>query len=128
MKEEYSKWITDNYPSTAEAYGQCYNATEEMKKVFPELIQVKGYYHSPLWGVRQHWWLQTTDGEIIDPTQHQFPGINLLDIPDKENYQELTEEPIGKCINCGKLIFENEYSSNICSRYCADQFHRSLAG
>ena len=128
MKKEYVDWIKNHYPTSADAYGQCYDATYFMVKDFPELKRIHGYYHSPIWGTRQHWWLQTDDGEIIDPTQHQFPGVNLLDVPNKEIYRDVTEDemPIGKCMNCGELIFKGGYSSNICSELCADQFHYSL--
>ena len=84
-----------------------------MLKTFPELKRVRGSYLCPIWGERWHWWLITANGDIIDPTVDQFPSKGIGE------YIELTEDspiPVGRCMNCGNLIYTQEYT---CSEKCA---------
>lgn len=112
MMSEYEDWITDN---VTKPYGKCAEYTEEMQKVFPELIKVRGHYYCIIWGERAHWWLKTINGVIIDPTKSQFPSNGT------GKYVEHTEgspEPTGKCVNCGKYIFDGSYH---CSDKCVSE-------
>jgi hypothetical protein len=89
--------------------GTCQWAVIEMVTAFPELRKVRGHYNG--W---PHWWCATPDGTIVDPTRKQFgdPG---------GDYVEYTgPDPIGKCMECGELVWTREQSgsSAACSREC----------
>lgn len=100
-KEKYDKWITENVP---EAYGTCQEVTEKMLAAFPELERVRGYYYCLTWGEREHWWLKTKEGAIVDPTATQFPtkgnGVYAELDPD-------AKEPTGMCPECGEYVYDN---------------------
>ena len=108
----YNEWIKQKDLTKEQAYGACYKTCVEMQAVFPELILTKGYYLCYRRGVRNHWWLKTEDGQVIDPTKNQFPsnGIGF--------YQEFEENepiPTGKCHNCGDFCYNNDFC---CSENC----------
>lgn len=113
-----SLWIQIYGPKTpTEAQGKCQEYVEKMKKDFPELTVRAGFYYDAIWGARQHWWLETGDGEIIDPTVIQFPGGAGAE---PGNYQFIPEEerPIGLCANCGELVYSGAPSEMLCSERC----------
>lgn len=115
----YELWIAllDLNPETA--LGRCKEFAEDMQSEFPELRLVRGYYHDPQWGKREHWWLMLED-RIIDPTAIQFPSAG------QGRYEELPEgeeEPTGKCLNCGEHTYG---TSKFCSPRCEAQFRESL--
>ncbi len=119
MLETYKKWIAENVKGNG--YGECSEITEQMAEAFPELTRVRGHYYCSAWGERTHWWLVTSDDEIIDPTVEQFPskGKGVYD-----SWVEGTEEPTGKCPNCGGYCYGSRYfCSNSCgveySAYCS---------
>lgn len=96
---KYHEWISKNVPY---AYGTCKEVTERMQVAFPELARVRGYYICAFWGKREHWWLKTNDGTIIDPTAAQFPTKG------RGAYEELlpdAKEPTGKCPECGIYVY-----------------------
>ena len=98
-------------------YGKCKEYVDYISDRIPELEKVRGFYHCPLWGKRQHWWLKDKDGNIFDPTVSQFPskGIGTYEEYDPEIH--LT--PIGKCLNCGDLIYESKgYGDSACDEEC----------
>lgn len=73
--------------------GTCREATEAMVKAFPELRRVRGHYS---WC--PHWWCETPDGTVVDPTARQFTSGGV--------YVEYTgPEPLGKCMNCGDYVW-----------------------
>jgi len=116
MKEEYKKWIDKNVPwEQRQVYGTCEKYSKLMKAEFPGLILVKGFFVNNLDEPFQHWWLKDEEGKVIDPTVHQF----LF----KGTYREVVgEEPIGKCMNCGDLIYASRYDSRyFCSSRCHDE-------
>ena len=87
-----------------------------MVEAHPELRRVRGYYKHPDVGSIGHWWCKTVDGEIIDPTAAQFPQGGT--------YQEWQDgvdfDPIGKCLECGELIWnpgESPYEKDIEQEY-----------
>jgi hypothetical protein len=97
--------------------------TARMQEAFPELTLVYGNYYCPIWGKRWHQWLVTADGEIVDPTAHQFPSNGT-----GEYVARLPEElPVGKCANCGEEYYE-PYDGTVCSARCGDAFSESLMG
>jgi hypothetical protein len=125
MKPEYAAWIEENCPGSQA--GLCGSKSVAMQKAFPELILCRGYYSSPVDGVRGHWWLKTAEGEIVDPTVSQFAmGVSgVYEEYDQEVHGEL---PIGKCMNCGSEVFQsaNPPSSCMCSEACAVSFDAYL--
>jgi hypothetical protein len=118
MKIEYENWISVNVPDYESAYGHCQEVCQNMLKIFPELILAKGFYEDPIIGDRQHWWLKTEKGEIIDPTVKQFPSMGMFP------YRELTENdilPKGRCMNCGALSY---YHSCACCEECDKELEK----
>ena len=111
MKQEYQQWI-DSLP--ARVTGECAKRTFEMQARFPELIRVRGEYLCMIWGSREHWWLKTTKGEIIDPTAKQFPTLGNCEYLERD---ESLPEPTGTCPNCGDYC----YTHRTC---CSDQCHK----
>jgi len=118
--DKYQEWISQSIPSRAHALGQCAGVTLDMQADFPELIRVRGQYHCPIWGERDHWWLKDPDGNVIDPTAKQFPSGGIGE------YQEWNEgdpEPTGQCPNCGNRCYNG---ASVCSRECASEYTRYL--
>lgn len=134
MDERYREFIDQNYASYEQCYGRCHEASARMKESFPELNIVKGWVFCS-WGRRDHSWLETVDGEKIDPTGKQFPGWPMLIY---EAWQSGMEVCVGRCMNCGNDIYRVVQSldpddpandvgdTSICSDECADDFTRSL--
>lgn len=112
----YESWIAEHYPTRESAYGRCADATEAMQRAFPELRRVRGHFICAAWGERQHWWLVTADGTIVDPTLAQFPSVGFY-VP----WAEGAMEPTGKCPNCGEFVYD---SGTVCSDACADAYAR----
>lgn len=126
MKDAYETWIKEH--CTGSQAGFCRPKSEAMREAFPELILCKGYYSSPADGSRGHWWLKTPDGQIVDPTAAQFLMGRL------GSYEEYDPEihgplPIGKCMNCGDAVYEenNPPASCMCSEVCARAFDDYLS-
>lgn len=105
----YYDWIHAN---VEDEFGQCAEITERMNKVFPELRRVRGHYYDAIWGEREHWWLVTSDGSVIDPTFKQFPtkGKGAY-VP----WRDGAPEPTGICMDCGSAVFNKDY---FCSKEC----------
>lgn len=126
---KYERWIEeylekkcpktlDGSPSTL---GMCGGATSDMVGAFPELRRVRGYAMTADGGSPAHWWCETPQGQVIDPTQSQF---------DKNGgviyYEEYSEEkhgplPIGKCYNCGFYTYKEDYSESFCTVECEQE-------
>lgn len=120
MLQSYQDWIKLNVEDDPK--GQCMEVTEEMEAVFPELTRVRGHYYCTAWGERQHWWLVTASGEVVDPTAAQFPSKGT------RVYEPLAEdapEPTGLCPNCGGFIYGG---GQVCSDACGVAFTASLMG
>lgn len=116
--ETYNKWITDNIKNNG--LGQCAKATEIMNNDFPELVRVRGHYNCPIWGLREHWWLTTPEGNIIDPTARQFPSKGFGDYTP---WDESREEPTGTCPNCGGYAYNG---NTTCSEKCFKEYKTYL--
>lgn len=106
---KYRAWIKDN---VTETYGRCAEVTQQMAAAFPELTRVRGHYYCFAWGEREHWWLTTPDGEIIDPTAAQFPSRGRGHY---EPWDESRPEPTGMCPNCGGYCYDG---NTCCSDSC----------
>lgn len=109
--DEYNEWIMDNVDENP--VNQCERLTLLMRESFPELIRVRGHV---LDGEKKypHWWLKTENGDIVDPTAHQFCFVF-----DYEEWDEARDEPTGKCPNCGEYSFKSKY---FCSDSCREEF------
>lgn len=108
-RQDYEAWIQEH---AAIPYGRCAALTQEMAAAFPELTRVRGHYYCFGWGEREHWWLTTPDGTVIDPTKAQFPSQGL------GHYEPLDEsqpEPTGICPQCGDQVFDG---GTCCSEDC----------
>ena len=118
MKPEYREWMAQNPFGP----GQCREATEAMQAAFPELRRVRGHVY--LWNTDKqppHWWLVDTEGEVVDPTAHQFP--TLLGY---EPHDESRGEPVGMCAECGGYIYPTDGWSDTttCSERCFESYTR----
>lgn len=119
---KYQNWIMENVPDYQAAYGKCKAVTSAMNKQFPELTRVSGFYHCSIWGRRQHFWLRTDQGEIIDPTAKQFPSGGM------GKYEEIIDSkliPTGVCPNCGQETYEERY---FCSESCNMSYATYIMG
>lgn len=130
MSEAHDVWITAFVlEHEHKVMGRCREAVVLMKQAFPELLVSRGHV-STIWGMRAHWWLLTPEGEVVDPTASQYPGI----------FEYLPWEPgdevqVGKCMNCGEEIWEPTDSldgpppqKSICSPKCNDEMMEYLDG
>ena len=111
IKNKYTDWI-NNY--TGDIYRKCVEVTKEMVLLFPELHIVKGMV-TIMENDKdyQHQWLVDSEGNIVDPTAHQWLGI--------VKYKEIKEEddkPIGKCIECGEWVYGCFVGGVCCSSVC----------
>lgn len=119
MDNDYQKWIDDNVPTFAHAYGSCSEMTALMRHAFPELTRVRGHYQT-----YPHWWLTAPNGEIVDPTARQFWDTTGVYHP----HNEAGGEPLGRCYNCGEYVW-GEVGSVFCSEACRTETaaHMKLA-
>jgi len=102
------------------AYGNCKTICKKVKEKFPELKLIRGYYRCFVWGKRMHWWLETQEGKIIDPTAIQFPSRGTgIYMP----HNDSQPEPTGKCPHCGDYIYDGGYTH----KECHDAFVASLS-
>src|SRR5690242_16307709 len=107
MTTQYQEWIADNVPVCPR--GLCGPMTLAMCEEFPELRRVRGHYVDVDGHQHPHWWCETRDGDVVDPTAAQFglPG---------EYVEHVGQEPIGKCINCGGYCYTDSVCSDACGR------------
>ena len=112
---KYKLWIDDNYPTAESQLNKCRQASESMKKAFPELRIVRGFVNFRY----QHWWCVDAKNKIVDPTAKQFSLYGIKKII----YDEIPEEdmPIGRCMNCGELSY---YHRDACCEECAHELLR----
>lgn len=110
---EFESWIADHYQTPESAKLNCMEATESMAAAFPELRRVRGHAMVGLHD-RPHWWLVKTDGEIVDPTAHQW-GVQ------PSSYCEIpldAEEPHGKCYECGVELYRSRGAQSYFCENC----------
>ena len=116
--ELYWDYIRKVRQSGKNPYGNCSEWCDEMKKVFPELKKVRGWYRCAVWGKREHWWLEDSLGCIVDPTAHQFPTRGHTGLCEYEKHIEGSPEPTGKCMECGNYCYKG-------NPFCSDKCHES---
>jgi len=101
--------------------GKCKELSEKYIADNPDsgLRLVRGYYHCPLWGKQDHWWVETPNGTIVDPTVKQFPTAGA-----GAEYEEFNGAV--ECAECGKELpeedarFDGRYA--FCSTRCNMRF------
>lgn len=81
--------------------GWCKQLSELAIACDPTLTLVRGWYHDPVQGSREHWWTTRPDGTIHDPSSAQFgtPGVAFL-------YEEF--DGTVECEQCGRDMTEAE--------------------
>lgn len=79
--DKYEKWISDFIEAGNEIHGMCCSTCELMQKDFPELTLRGGYVETAL-GNDLHFWLISPEGDIVDPTEEQFGGLQPEDYVD----------------------------------------------
>jgi hypothetical protein len=109
--------------------GRCADATKAMVEAFPELRRVPGHVDVLGWGRRAHWWCVTPAGEIVDPTESQFPCVESY-----EPFVPGTVVRVGRCMNCGEDIEREVYDlttapmhETFCSSSCAEDMARAMS-
>lgn len=115
MERRYQDWITEKLKAL-DPWCACSQWTGEMAATFPELRRVRGHYRYQNGGGTEHWWCETTTGEIIDPTVSQFDAIGCYE-------EHAGAEPVGKCYNCGEYVWEAyKGQTSICCEECYDTY------
>jgi len=114
QKENYKNWIK-NY--TGDIYRKCVQVSKEMQLVFPELIIAQGMVKlldNGKW--YPHQWLVDLEGNIVDPTAHQWIGI--------EEYKHIgknDDKPVGKCMQCGEWMY-GKVARIFCNDECNNKY------
>ena len=103
--------------------GKCREAAKFLAKENPALRVVRGHYFCPIWNKEeQHWWCETIDGVVVDPTAKQFPskGCGI--------YTEFNGTC--ECSNCGKKFNEKDSGVDFSGRYafCSYKCHGQFVG
>lgn len=118
----FQSWIDANVPENAMGY--CRFFADMMAEEFKEL-KVVGKLDATLTGAlygHGHSWCITPEGYVVDPTAHQYYSED-----EQPCYENTTDLPIGRCLNCGELIYhDNGTGSSICSAKCGDEYHHYL--
>lgn len=117
----YAEWIDLNVEG--DGYGRCEDVCTTMQAAFPELELRKGFFFSVAWGRRQHWWLRTADGRIVDPTSLQHPdgatfpasAAQDQDLTDATDEEMRDKVPSGVCMDCGDPVYRG---ATFCSESC----------
>lgn len=122
------EWVAE-YKRTQPQKNYCWTATEKLVKAFPELRKVRGWAHyryNLTWQADyecwdEHWWCETADGKIVDPTDGQWLDDRGGVVYGYEEYDTDVHgpDPIGKCMDCGDLIFPGGYDTWACSESCS---------
>jgi hypothetical protein len=109
----FGSWIAERYPTSESAKLQCAEATAAMIDAFPMLRRVRGHVMIGI-DFRPHWWCVTPEGEIIDPTVHQWSAPPVF----YDAMPEDSEEPCGKCIYCGDLLYRSRGADSYLCENC----------
>ncbi len=123
MSFKYETWI-DDYVAlrNGNVRHRCQGASAEMAGAFPELRRVRGYAHHPDGWSTAHWWCETEDGTVLDPTAAQFSQSVIR----YEEYDEAVHGPlpVGKCGDCGAFLYAPQ--SGFCDDVCENAFRAEL--
>lgn len=131
MRKEYQDWIGLKYPKFQDALGKCVEAVKAMAKEFPELTITNGFAHFPTCGPRAHWWCKDAEGNIVDPTGHQYPeyvGSPIVDYEEIDDNHEARRYAQTKCMNCGEYYYvKPELKGLLHNEKCNQDFAASLS-
>lgn len=94
-----------------ELYGRCHELSTKAVEENPNLTLVRGWYHCPIWGQREHWWTKDKNGIIFDPTKEQFPSKGIGE------YEEFNGH--FSCEYCGKSVKEEDVYAVDHHVYCS---------
>lgn len=99
--------------------GKCLTICNAIAQACPEFTLVRGHYFCPIWNKdRAHWWLQSSDGVIFDPTREQFPSCGQGTYTPFDGFIE--------CSECGKKVLEKDADIEgkyaFCSYTCNGRF------
>lgn len=133
--EAYRQWIEDYVErQNGVLLGKCSAACKEMILIFPELKIVRGHVYDTYWGKRSHFWLESRDAKIIDPTRDQFPARSIQ----YEAWDPSVPVKVGKCMECGTEIFkcvetldEKPLNESVCSEECQTRlldYYNNMSG
>ena len=128
-RARYDKAIAEVERKGDAIRGFCHSKAVAFVERFPELILVRGAVFPP--AIRHlitnedidvengHWWCETPDGQIVDPTRAQFGDWRAMHYAafDESKAHEL---PTGKCYNCGFLCYGR--SDGVCSDDCGNAY------
>ena len=127
-----------DWTEAAKFKGRCLSSCRDMQSVFPELMLVRGGVVNVAWMVDHdsgqpaidlinpddgHFWLETEDGLIVDPTRKQFCEGELHYIAFNESLAHTL--PTGKCMNCGNHCYEGR--TMLCSEECEIDYARYVS-
>lgn len=117
----YNEWIDLHYPDRLASYGNCAEAVQKMKAAYPELVVKRGVVQTDH-GEREHWWLVTAEGEVVDPTKKQFTFI--FDYEELDDNHPKCMYKRGRCKDCGEyyLIGKDSLDEDFCSTGCRKSF------
>jgi len=129
---EYKEWINKNYPDMQSALAKCKEASQKMAKVFPELRVTNGFAHFITCEPRDHWWCVDKEGNIIDPTAHQFPeylGSPIIEYEEIDENHDARKFPKARCMNCGEYYYQKpEMKGQMHNAKCESEFINYLNG
>jgi hypothetical protein len=118
--EKYAAFLNAHRKPMYDDWGNCKENCLKMQEEFPELELIRGHVltaHDPKeW---THWWLQSPEGEVVDPTVSST--LILAYMP----WEEGSQEPIGKCPNCGEYCYDHEWMP-LCTESCSKAYIRYL--
>lgn len=107
MKAKYQEWVDINYPDPAYTLGRCKEAVDAMVEAFPELIKTNGFIDLYSSYERMHWWGKDTEGNIVDPTAHQFKAYadRIFEYREIDDNHPARKYVRAKCMNCGQYYY-----------------------
>lgn len=134
LKPEYQAWIDAYVTDHPHLRGSCASAANAMILSFTELRRACGwvvekrhvhlYENEPGDFSTGHWWCVDPDGAIVDPTSLQFDNLtNCVYV--EYNERKHGPMPVGKCPNCGWLIYPKDNAGGV-HKECEAEFRAYL--
>ena len=130
MKKEYKDWVNQKYPNYQSALAKCVEAVKAMAKEFPDLSITNGFAHFLTCEPRMHWWCKDTEGNIVDPTGHQYPeylGSPIMHYEEIDDNHDARRYEQTKCMNCGEYYYvKPDLKGLIHNKKCDREFMASF--
>jgi hypothetical protein len=128
VHSKYTQWIATYLARVGSPRGQCVVAANEMREAFPELVEVRGWFHCA-----EHCWLLAPDGTIVDPTVSQFGMWDT--VPEAYRaWKPGDEVRVGRCMECGDDIYrvvqtlDDGVRESFCDVKCRSDFVTATDG